>query len=104
MNLLADNVPSITPPLKENYHYSMDTTTIIIFIICCLVVVLIISFLCFWIKRCLSNKKNNSANQNKTVSTEDELQVLSEYQKLDSQSKDIIKNTIQILNSKSNED
>ena len=104
MNLLADNVPSITPPLKENYHYNMDTSTIIILIICCLVDVLIIAFLCFLIKRRCSNKKNNSVNQNNTVSTEDELQVLSEYQKLDSQSKDILKNTIQSLNSKSNED
>ena len=97
MNLLADNVPSITPPLQENYHNNFDTAAILIFIIFCFVLLVL---MCFWLGKRRSNNKNNIVKQNDTALTESELRVLLEYRKLDEQGKELVNNTIKTLNSK----
>ena len=100
MHLLADNVPSITPPLQENYHNNFDTTAILIFIIFCFVLLVLIVAVCFWLSKRRSNNKNNIVKQNDTALTESELRVISEYRKLDEKGKELVNNTIQTLNSK----
>ena len=109
MNLLSDVVPSVTPPLQENYHNDFDTNTIIIVILAILVVILfavLITLLYLNLKnrKRLQQLKIRNVEFANTDLSDNEKKVLSEYRKLDQQGKELVHNTIQTLNSKSNKD
>lgn len=96
-SLLSD----YTPPVKPVYDDRSTAMIVMVVIICCLIALCIL-FLYLWLENRHNKKDNERSVDIKDIEqlTENELQVLSEYRKLDEQGKELVNNTIQTLNSK----
>ncbi len=92
-------------PATELERQYVNTTTTIIVVLAVLVVVLIavsIVLLYLYLKRRkrLQQLELQTFEPSRNDLSESELQVLTEYRKLDEQGKELVNNTIQTLNSK----
>lgn len=93
-------------PSVEPVYDDRSTAMIIMVIVICVLAVLCIIFLYLWLENRHSKKDNERSVdiKNDEQLTEIELQVISEYRKLDKQHKELVNNTIQTLNSKAHKD
>lgn len=100
-SVLSGYGPSVEPVYDDR-----STAMIIMVIVICVLAVLCIIFLYLWLENRHSKKDNERSVdiKNDEQLTEIELQVISEYRKLDKQYKELVNNTIQTLNSKAHKD
>ena len=96
-------------PANELERRYVNTTTAIIVVLAVLVVILVavsITLLCLYLKnrKRLQQLEQRNIEPSSTDLSDNEVQVLLEYRKLNEQGKELVKNTIQTLNSKSNKE